>query len=138
MMTRMFGFCCCCCADAVAGATSAKASDASRASRLFQLLLMVDLPMEGSRSDSSAGGRPVGRPPCSCRRSVRLAFRGLDLLHHLVEVVARRVLHRRELLVGLKLLQPQRLADWQHVPIVDVGSGRRADRATHTKECLVL
>ena len=73
------------------------------------------------------GGRRLGRPPCSCQRSVRLGFRVLDLLHHLVEVVARRVLHRRELLVGLKLLQPQRLADWQHVPIVDVGGGRRAD-----------
>src|SRR6185312_1669200 len=74
-----------------------------------------------------AGGRPLGRPPCSCQRSVRLAFRVLDLLHHLFEVVARRVLHRRELLVGLKLLQPQRLADRQHVPIVDVGGGRRTD-----------
>src|SRR6266511_904227 len=38
MMTRMFGLCGCCCADAGAGATSANASDASRASRMFQLL----------------------------------------------------------------------------------------------------
>ena len=108
-------------------ATIAKASDASRASRLFQLLLMVDLLMESSRSDSSAGGRLVRRPPCSCQRSVRPRFRVLDLLQDLIEVVARRVLHRRELLVGFQLLQPQRLADWQHVPIVDVGGGRRAD-----------
>src|SRR5215208_4207002 len=84
----------------------------------------------------SAGA--LRRPPCSCQQSVRLRFRFPDLLHHLIEVVACRVLHRRKLLVGLKLLQPQRLADWQHVPIVDVGGGRRADRATHTKECLVL
>ena len=45
-------------------------------------------------------GAGLGRPPCSCQRSVRPGFRVLDLLHHLIEVVARRVLHRRELLVG--------------------------------------
>src|SRR4051812_48260468 len=99
MMTRMFGFCRCCCEHAVAGATSAKASDASRTSRLFQLLLMVDLPMEGSRFGLVGGRALVRRPRCLCQRSVRLSFRVLDLLQDLIEVVARRVLHRRELLV---------------------------------------
>ena len=43
----------------------------------------------------------------------------LSSIHDLGQVVARRILHRRVLLVGLELLQPQRLADGQHVPVVD-------------------
>ena len=49
-------------------------------------------------------------------------------LHQNCEVVARRRLQRRELLVGLELLQPQQLADGQHVPVVQI-SGARAARA---------
>src|SRR5215217_5968169 len=35
----------------------------------------------------------------------------LELRQNLIEVVARRILHRRELLVGLKFFQPQQLSD---------------------------
>ena len=42
----------------------------------------------------------------------------LDLFQDLNEVVARRVLQRRELNVGLEFLQPQLLANGQHVRII--------------------
>ena len=71
-----------------------------------------------------AGGRP-SRP----RRRPRAYWPGtalhlLHLLHDLRQIVGRGILHRRERDVGLELLQPQRLADRQHVPVVDIG-GRR-------------
>jgi hypothetical protein len=47
-------------------------------------------------------------------------------LQNLIEVVACRVLHRRELLVGLKLFQPQQLTDRQDIPVVEI-RGTRAD-----------
>src|SRR5437016_12796209 len=58
-------------------------------------------------------------------RSPRLLARVmLTLLFHLcqdlTEVVARRILHRRERHVGLELLQPQHLADGQDVPVVEI------------------
>src|SRR6478752_9082019 len=62
----------------------------------------------------------------------------LDLLQHLVEVVARRVLQRRVRDVALELLQPERLPDGQHVPVVDIGRGSRADRAALAHERLEL
>src|SRR5882762_9039741 len=55
----------------------------------------------------------------------------LDLLQDLIEVVARRILHGRERLVGLELLQPQHLADGQDVPVVDV-------RATRGVKCAAV
>ena len=42
----------------------------------------------------------------------------LDLFQDLNEVVVRRVLQRRELNVGLEFLQPQLLANGQHVRII--------------------
>ena len=62
----------------------------------------------------------------------------LNLLHDLLQVVAGRILQRREVDVGLKLLQPQRLADGQHVPVIDIGGGGRSKRPAHTEERLVL
>ena len=47
-----------------------------------------------------------------------------DLLHDLFEIVACRVLKRREVDVGLEMLQPQLLADGQDVPVIDIGRGR--------------
>src|ERR1700730_2246975 len=38
-----------------------------------------------------------------------------DLLHHLFQIVPGRVLHRRKVDVGLKVLQPKLLTDRQHV-----------------------
>src|SRR6266516_6048331 len=96
MMTRMLGFCCCCCADAVAGATSAKASDASRASRMFQLLFIVDLPTKWLLDRLMVSGRPVGRtlhPPAS-ELLARVHRCLLELFHDLIQVVARRILKR--------------------------------------------
>src|SRR5262249_22938327 len=44
--------------------------------------------------------------------------RGPDLRHDLIQVPALPRLKRRELLVALELLEPQQLADGQHVPVV--------------------
>ena len=69
----------------------------------------------------------TGRPPrdvSAVSRSGSCEF--LSCCQDLVEVVARRVLHRRELLVGFKLLQPQQLADRQDVPVVEVRRARGA------------
>src|SRR5207249_7186775 len=59
----------------------------------------------------------------------RVALPLLELLHDLVQVIARRILHRRVLLVGLELLQPQHLADGQQVPVVYVSRDRPGERA---------
>src|SRR5262249_16851181 len=48
----------------------------------------------------------------------------LDHLYDRAEIVACRVLHGRELLIGFELPQPQHLADWQDVPVVDIGVAR--------------
>src|SRR4051794_28722935 len=66
------------------------------------------------------------------------SFGLLDLLYYLLEVVARRVLKRRVRNIGLEFLQPERLADGQHVPIVDVGGRSGADCAALAHERLVL
>src|SRR6266436_5781307 len=52
-----------------------------------------------------------------------------ELFHDLIQVVARRILEGGEFLVGLELLEPQRLADGQQVPVVDVARDRPAERA---------
>ena len=59
-----------------------------------------------------------------------------NLLHDLFQVVARRILQRRERNVALELLQPQGLADGQHVPVIDIGGGRRSKRPAHTEHGL--
>src|SRR5262249_45802035 len=61
-----------------------------------------------------------------------------DLCHDLVKIVAGWVLHRREVDVGLKLLQPQRLADGQKIPVVNVGSGSSSESAGVAEERLLL
>src|SRR6478672_11287822 len=85
-------------------------------------------------------GAPASSAPARRTRLVAAtgSFGLLDLLQHLVEVVARRVLERRVRNIGLEFLQPQRLADGQHVPVIDVGCRRGADYAAHAHECLVL
>jgi hypothetical protein len=40
------------------------------------------------------------------------------------EVVGLRSLQRRELLVGLELLLPEQLTDWEHVPVIEKGGDR--------------
>src|SRR6267378_8058144 len=101
MMTRMFGFCGCC-ADAAAGASSAKASDAGRANRMFQLLFIVDLPTKWLLDRLMVRGRPVGRPhhPQASELLARVPLTLLELFHDLIEVVARRILKGGKLLVG--------------------------------------
>src|SRR5215471_3312084 len=66
------------------------------------------------------------------------SLHGLELVHDLAQVVAGRVLHRRELLVGLELLEPQGLPDRQKVPVVDVCRRRRSNGSAHTEQGLVL
>ena len=53
----------------------------------------------------------------------------LELFHNLIQVVARGVLEWRERLIGLKLLEPQVLADGQQVPVVYVNRDRPGERA---------
>src|SRR5882724_6212700 len=120
MMTRMLGFCSCCCADA--GSAVMKASDASRASRMFQLLFIVDLPTKWLLDRPMVSGRPVGRPhhPQASELLARVPLTLLELFHDLIQVVARWILKRGELLVGFQLLEPQDLADGQQVPVVYV------------------
>src|SRR5262249_59846156 len=58
-----------------------------------------------------------------------------DLLHDLIEIVARRILQRWEVDVGLKFLEPQRLAHGQEVPVILVsgdGPGKRSP-CTHKR-----
>src|SRR5262245_18361255 len=62
----------------------------------------------------------------------------LHLLQDLIEVVARRVLHRPELLVGFELLEPQRLTYRQDVPVVEVGSTRGRKRTAHAKQRFLI
>src|ERR1700754_1200766 len=54
-------------------------------------------------------------------------------LHELFQVVAGRVLQRRELDVGLEVPQPKLLSDGQHVPVVDIGGRRRSNRPGHAE-----
>ena len=62
----------------------------------------------------------------------------LNLLHDLFQVVAGRVLQRRELDVALEMHQPELLADGQHVPVIDIGGRRRSNRSGHTEQRLLL
>src|SRR6266566_3951614 len=75
----------------------------------------------------------------SSRRSLgRVVLPILELLHNLVQVIARRILHRRVLLVGLELLQPQHLADGEQVPVVYVSRDRPGERAAEPEIRLFL
>ena len=89
----------------------------------------------------SCAGAPTGRPRGRVTRGrllARVARHLLQLLHDLVEVVASRILHRRERLVGFELREPQCLADGQQVPVVDVGRGRPGERAAEPEIRLFL
>src|SRR5262245_34631156 len=59
-----------------------------------------------------------------------LSSRALDLLDDLIEVPALRGLKRRELSIALELLEPQQLAEGQHVPVVEIARNRPGER-TH-------
>src|SRR4029077_13587313 len=119
------------CPYAAAGATSAKASDAGGASRMFQLLFIVDLPTKWLFDRLLVRGRPVGRPhhPQASELLARVPLTLLELFHDLIQVVARWILERGELLVGFQLLEPQHLADGQQVPVVYVSRDRPGERA---------
>src|SRR5437773_11015842 len=84
-------------------------------------------------------GRPVGRPrqPQTSELLARVRRCLLELFHDLIQVVARRILKRGELFVGLELPEPQRLADGQQVKVVDVGRGRSAERAAEPETRLL-
>src|SRR6266487_1318254 len=80
-----------------------------------------------------------GSPHAPFSRSLgRVARHLLELFHDLVQVVARRILHWRELLVRLELLQPQLLADGQQVPVVYVSRDRPGERAAEPEIRLFL
>src|SRR5262245_7913508 len=89
--------------------------------------------------------RRLAIPPCRPRRAPRFERRphpppAADLLPPVSRappqpvpppspVVARCTLKGRKLLVGFQLLQPQRLADGQQVPIVYISRDRPSERA---------
>src|SRR5208337_595293 len=62
----------------------------------------------------------------------------LDLRLDAPEVVGLRGLQRRELPVGLELLQPKQLADRQDIPIVDIGGQRAGQGALHVRQGLCV
>src|SRR5262249_37719918 len=55
----------------------------------------------------------------------RDALRPLELVHDLAQVIAGRILHGREILVGLQFVEPQRLPEREKIPVVDVRRRRR-------------
>src|SRR5262249_11948231 len=91
-------------------------------------------PRRGPASMSGGGYRaPRGEAPgwfvnSAAIRSLARMFRVLDLLDDLIEVPALRGLKGRELSVALELLEPQQLADGQHVPVVDIARHRPGER----------
>src|SRR5262249_11906706 len=75
------------------------------------------------------------RPLFACVTG-RLHF--FDLLHDLIEIVTRRILQWRVVVVGLQLLLAHTPGDRQHVPVILVSGGWRSNRSTHSHECLDL
>src|SRR5262249_1799556 len=61
-----------------------------------------------------------------------------DLLCDLIQVPALGALKGRELFVALKLLEPQQLAEGQHVPVVYVGCNRPGERTGPAESRLPL
>src|SRR5262249_18105409 len=92
-----------------------------------------------ARTPNNAGVRSVVTLP---RRRLFARVTGhlhiLNLLHDLVQIVARRILQRREVDVGLKLLQPQRLAHRQEVPVILVSGDSSGERSAYPHESLDL
>src|SRR6476646_3604644 len=70
-----------------------------------------------------------GRPQAS-RLLAGVCHSVPDLLGDLIEVPALWALEGRELLVAFELLEPELLAERQHVPVVDVGCHRPGERAS--------
>src|SRR5215510_14550728 len=62
----------------------------------------------------------------------------LKLVHDLAQVIAGRILHGREILVGLQFLELQRLPDREKVPVVDVRRRRRGKGTARAEKGLIL
>src|SRR5882724_2317160 len=62
----------------------------------------------------------------------------LHLIEHLLEVVARRQLKRREVDVGHEFLLPQELADGQEVPVIQVRRARGGQGSTSRQRALLF
>src|SRR5262249_56905785 len=62
----------------------------------------------------------------------------LELVHNLAQVIAGRILHGREILVGLEFVEPQRLPEREKVPVVDVRRRRRGKGTARAHKGLVL
>src|SRR5262245_29124746 len=73
----------------------------------------------------------VGPPhhPRASRLLARVSRSVPDLLGDLIQVPALRALKGWERFVALELLEPQQLADGQHVPVVDVARHRPGECA---------
>src|SRR5262245_50277531 len=80
--------------------------------------------------DAVRASVPNGPPasPTASRLLARVSHSGPDLLCDLIQVPALGALKGRELFVALELLEPQRLADGQHVPVVDISRNRPGER----------
>src|SRR3984893_19439711 len=107
---------------------------------MFQLLFIVDLPTEWLPDRLMVRAPPVGLPhhPQASELLARVPLTLLELFHDLIQVVARRILKRGELLVGFQLLEPQHLADGQQVPVVYVSADRPGERAAEPETRLFL
>ncbi len=71
-------------------------------------------------------------------RAGNLPLAGVDLLHHLGQVVGRRRLHGRKLLKGLQVTQRNSLADRQDVPVVLEGGHRPGECTTNRHRRLLV
>src|SRR5262249_12660823 len=62
----------------------------------------------------------------------------LELVHDLAQVIAGRILHGRELLVGLQFVEPQRLPEREKVPVINVRRRRRGKGTAWAPKGVVL
>src|SRR5664279_5309923 len=139
-----------CCACAVAKASAHASATASTfclpmtlMGSLCRALRPSAIVVGGIMQARAPGTRSAGKAPCKrallsghpparhCKSAPLLARmmgthpHSPDLLQYLVEVVGFRSLQRRERYEGLEFLQPQLLADRQHVPVIDVSGAWR-------------
>src|SRR5208337_2427306 len=88
-----------------------------------------------SANSGDPSGPPIGLHHTPLQRLISndlvVSLVGSHLVQNGAEVVDLRRLQRRELLVRFEFVLPQLLADRQHVPVVNVSGGRRAERAAY-------
>src|SRR5262245_40674717 len=116
------------CAWACAPRTSkaAKATNRANTNTEGMRFIGVSTLVEPMQERAARMGHP--HHPLASRLLARVSRSVPDLLCDLIQVPALRALKGRELFVGLELLEPQQLAEGQHVPVVDISRNRPGER----------